>query len=493
MLYQGLSQKQLQKLSPQQIQLLSLMQIPTASLEQRIKEELEANPALEEGDSNSSEVDEFQEEKNESIEEFEVEGFLKEYMDDEPDSTNYNTYQSPTNTEDNRPITAAVANTFYDNLERQSNLIDLDEEEKTILHQIIGSIDEDGYLRRDIASILDDLMFGSNLVTTEEKIEEIIKIVQKFEPVGVGSRDLRECLMIQLEHKLEHADSNSYHETCLKKGYLILDKYFNEFSKKHYSRLIKQLDIEEDELKDIIEEIIKLNPKPASSYRDSRDTPTQYVVPDFFVYNREDEIELSLNSQNSPELHVNDQYKGMLRQYKHSHKKGQLTKKDKEAALFIKNKIDSAKWFIDAIKRRQDTLYSTMYAIVQYQKEYFLTGDEKKIKPMILKDIAQLTGFDISTVSRVANNKFVHTEFGTKLVKEFFSESVQNNDGEEISTLEVKSILEELINNEDKIKPFSDQQLQELLETKGYTIARRTISKYREQLNIPVARLRKKL
>lgn len=493
MLYQGLSQKQLQKLSPQQIQLLTLMQIPTASLEQRIKEELEANPALEEGDAGSSETDEFQENKNESIEEFEVEGFLKEYMDDEPDSTSYNVYQSPSNTEDNRPITAAVANTFYDHLERQTNLIDLDEEGKIILLQIIGSIDEDGYLRRDISSIMDDLMFGSNLVTTEEKINKMIAVVQKFDPVGVGSRDLRECLMIQMEHKLEQADPGTYHEDCLKKGYLILDKYFNEFSKKHYSRLIKQLDIDEEELKDVIEEIIKLNPKPASSYRDQREVPIQYVVPDFFVYNRDDEIELSLNNQNSPELHVNDQYKGMLRQYRDSHKSGKLSKKDKEAALFIKNKIDSARWFIDAIKRRQDTLYSTMYAIVQYQKEYFLTGDEKKIRPMILKDIAQLTGFDISTVSRVANNKFVHTEFGTKLVKEFFSESIQNNDGEEISTLEVKSILEELINNENKLKPYSDQHLQELLEEKGYNIARRTISKYREILNIPVARLRKSL
>ncbi|MCG8329611.1 MAG: RNA polymerase factor sigma-54 [Chitinophagales bacterium] len=501
MLKQRLSQKMLQKLSPQQIQLMKLLQIPTATLEQRIKEELEANPALEEGSdrdemelSNSddfSESDDYQEEK------YELDDYLNEYIEDDPTSYKLraNNYSSE---EEEKTIPIAVESTFHDHLERQLGLLELqDERKEAIAHQVIGSIDEDGYLRRDPLSIMDDLMFSQNIFATEEEILGILKKIQSFDPPGTGARDLQECLLIQLRQKAELDDEEDFldfeERARLDLAIKLIKNYFDEFTKKHYQKLVNKLDITEKQLKAAIEEVVKLNPKPASGYTSgigSRDA--QYVVPDFIVTNRDGELELNLNARNAPDLKVNDQYQDMLRTYKNNKGK-RAEKKDREAVMFIKQKIDSAKWFIDAIRQRQDTMYRTMYAIMQYQYDYFLTGDAKHLKPMILKDIAEITGLDISTVSRVANSKFVQTEFGTKRLKEFFSESLSTDEGEEVSTLEVKKILEEIISQENKRKPLSDQKLQKALQEKGYQIARRTVAKYREQLNIPVARLRKEL
>lgn len=501
MLKQRLSQKMLQKLSPQQIQLMKLLQIPTATLEQRIKEELEANPALEEGSdrdemdlSNSddfSESDDYQEEK------YELDDYLNEYIEDDPTSYKLraNNYSSE---EEEKTIPIAVESTFHDHLERQLGLLELQDERKEVIaHQVIGSIDEDGYLRRDPLSIMDDLMFSQNIFATEEEILGILKKIQNFDPPGTGARDLQECLLIQLRQKAELDDEEDFldfeERARLDLAIKLIKNYFDEFTKKHYQKLVNKLDITEKQLKAAIEEVVKLNPKPASGYASgtgSRDA--QYVVPDFIVTNRDGELELNLNARNAPDLKVNDQYQDMLRTYKNNKGK-RAVKKDREAVMFIKQKIDSAKWFIDAIRQRQDTMYRTMYAIMQYQYDYFLTGDAKHLKPMILKDIAEITGLDISTVSRVANSKFVQTEFGTKRLKEFFSESLSTDEGEEVSTLEVKKILEEIISQENKRKPLSDQKLQKALQEKGYQIARRTVAKYREQLNIPVARLRKEL
>jgi RNA polymerase sigma-54 factor len=502
MLKQRLSQKQLQKLSPQQIQLMKLLQIPTANLEQRIKEELEANPALEEG----SAQDEFAELSNADDEDYaetnedkyELDDYLNDYIEDDPSSykLKVNNYSSE---DEDKNIPIAVEQSFYDHLERQLGLLDMeDEKTEAIAHQIIGSIDEDGYLRRELNAIIDDLMFSQNIFTTEEEIMEVLKKVQKFDPPGIGARDLKECLLIQLKQKAALDDEEDYldfeERATLDLAIKIIKSYFDEFTKKHYQKLVSKLDIEEHTLKLAIEEIIKLNPKPASGFSSGNSSRnTQYVVPDFIVSNRDGELELSLNTRNAPDLRVNDQYQDMLRTYKQQKSGKRAPKKDREAVLFIKNKIDSARWFIDAIRQRQDTMYRSMYAILQYQYDYFLTGDARHLKPMILKDIADITGLDISTISRVANSKFVQTEFGTKRLKEFFSESLSTEEGEEVSTLEVKKILEEIISAENKRKPLSDQKLQSALQEKGYKIARRTVAKYREQLNIPVARLRKEL
>jgi RNA polymerase sigma-54 factor len=494
MLHQGLSQKQMQKLSPQQIHLLNLLKVPTAALEQRIKEEMEINPALDEGESDLP-GDEFasQEEENESIDEYKVEEFLHDYMEDEFSEGPSTGHQYANQEEEQKVIPIAVATTLYEHLGKQIELLDLDEEEEVIVQQIIGSIDEDGYLRRDKHSIMDDLLFGNNLIIELEVVERMIAKVQKLDPPGIGARDLRECLLLQLEMKIASSEVKGYAKYCLVLARKIVEEYFEEFSRKHYSKMLKSLDIEEEVLKDAIDEIVKLNPKPASAYQDDRDIPTHYVIPDFIVINREGELELILNSKNAPDLHVSDHYRGMLKHYKASRKEGKLTAKEREAALFIKQKIESAKWFIDAIKKRQNTLFNTMYTIMQFQKEYFLTGDDRKLKPLILQDISDITGLDVSTTSRVVKNKYVQTEYGTKLLKDFFSESVQNVEGEDVSTTEVKSVLEDIIKNEDKKKPLSDQRLQDILEEKGFSLARRTITKYREKLNIPVARLRKEI
>ena len=516
MLKQKLSQKMLQKLSPQQIQLMKLLQIPTATLDQRVKEELEANPALDEGEENeeseapsTEELDDpnygaAREDKDEGIteyeerpektDEFELDDYLNEYIEDDPNYykaslVNHNTE------EDDKHITIAVENTFHEYLEQQVGMLDFkDKREETIALQIIGSIDDDGYLRRDPIAIIDDLMFAHNIIATPEEVVTTLKRIQKFDPPGTGARDLQECLLIQINQKIDKSlkDYQDINDSLIK-AKKIIETYFNEFSKKHYQKLQRHINANEQQLKDAIDEILKLNPKPASGHAANSSRGTYYIVPDFIITNRDGELELSLNTRNAPDLRINDHYKDMLKAYKHNKKVKKTSKKEKEAILFIKQKIDSAKWFIDAIKQRQQTMYKTMYAIMQYQYDFFLTGDQKRLRPMILKDIADITGLDISTVSRVANSKFVQTEFGTKRLKDFFSESLQTNDGEEVSTLEVKKILTDIISDENKRKPLSDEKLKNTLRDKGYNIARRTVAKYREQLNIPVARLRKEL
>lgn len=499
---QILTQKMLQKLSPQQIQLMKLLQVPTVSLEQRIKEELEANPALEEG-SSLDDPAEIAREREEAYEEddyeerddrFELDEYLNQYMEDDPASYKYRTSQYTADEED-KTIPVAVESSFHEYLEEQLGLLEFkDETEEIIAHQIVGSIDSDGYLRRDLFAIMDDLMFSQNVFVEEEEIASVLKKIQHFDPPGVGARDLRECLLIQLERKAERERDLSLGEGVIL--YLAIDiirDHFEEFSKKHFEKLQKALDIEEEDLKEAIEEILKLNPKPASGFAGGGALRNQYIVPDFIITNRDGELELSLNTRNAPDLKVSDQYREMLRAYKRNTKGRRPNKKEKEAVLFIKQKIDSARWFIDAIRQRQETMYKTMYAIMQYQYDYLLTSDTKKLRPMILKDIADITGLDISTISRVANSKYVQTEFGIKSLKDFFSESMQTTDGEEVSTREVKKILQEIVDAEDKRKPLSDEKLKDLLQAEGYNIARRTVAKYREQLDIPVARLRKEL
>lgn len=498
MLRQSLSQKMLQKLSPQQIQLMKLLQIPTATLEQRIKEELESNPALDEGDDYDDVFDlegegfgdakEQEAEENRDEPEFEFDDYLKEYLDDDP--SNYKMKGDEYSDEEERSMPVPVENSFHESLERQLGLLDLTDKEEIIANQIIGSIDEDGYLRREPNSIVDDLLFAHNVETEEKEVHQMIKKIQKFEPAGICARTLQECLILQLEDKIEKEPTN--HVAERKIALRILNDFFEEFTKKHYIRMKKMMNLSDSELKVAIDEILKLNPKPAGSV-DTSNSGSQYIIPDFIIYNRDGELELTLNSKNAPDLRINDQYMDMLKGYRETVQGRRATRPEKEAVLFIKQKIDSAKWFIDAIKQRQDTLFRTMYAIMQYQHDYFVTGDDRRIKPMILKDLAEVTGLDISTVSRVANSKFVQTEFGTKKLKDFFSESMQAQDGSEVSTLEIKTILGDEVAREDKTKPLSDERLMEILSERGYNIARRTIAKYREQLNIPVARLRKEL
>lgn len=495
MLKQKLSQKLLQKLSPQQIQLMKLLQVPTDQLEQRIKEELESNPALEEGDNDEEELsstdelfkegekqeEEFKEESGESETSNELD--LDDYIGDE-DYADYKTRDDNygDDEEDRKTVPYAVSDTFHENLAKQLGMCDLDDRKEKIARQIIGSIDDDGYLRREISAIVDDLAFSQNVVTDDEEIIEVLDLVQGFDPPGVGSRDLKECLLLQLERKA--------HTKTVKLAITILEEYFDEFTKKHYEKLQRQLKLEGDELKNAIAEITKLNPKPGGSAKEDNNNLYQYIIPDFTIINNNGELELKLNSRNAPELRVSQDFREMMIDYKHGDKKD---KKQKEAVMFIKQKIDSAKWFIDAIKQRQQTLWGTMNQIMEHQYQFFLTGDETQMKPMILKDIAEQTGLDISTVSRVANSKYVQTEFGTYALKYFFSESLSTDSGEEVSTREVKKILSEFIELEDKQNPLSDQELMENLKQRGYNIARRTVAKYREQLDIPVARLRKEL
>jgi RNA polymerase sigma-54 factor len=517
MIKQNLSQKLLQKLSPQQIQLMKLLQIPTATLDQRIKEELEANPALEEGEEMNDILDAGREEFYENDDSFqnddqnekddygdeesyeskdkevELDEYISDFMDDDVASYKLNSNNHSPDEED-KSIPVSVENTFYEYLEEQIGMLDLrDEKKEQIAKQIVGSIDEDGYLRREPASIVDDLMFSQNVFASEEEIEAILLLVQRFEPPGVGARDLRECLMIQLEKK-NAAEHLSYQDKApLRLGLRILDEYFEEFTKKHFEKLQRSLNVSEKQLKKAVDEILKLNPKPSSGYSGSGDQNVYYIVPDYTVVNRDGELELLLNGRNAPELRVSEQYKDMLRSYETHRLLQKVTRTEREAVVFIKQKIESARWFIDAIHQRQQTMIRTMNAILALQYDFFLTGDQKRLRPMILKDVAEITGLDISTVSRVANSKYVQTEFGIMRLKDFFSESLQKDDGEEVSTLEVKKILSDLIKDENKKRPLSDEHLKAILTEKGYNIARRTVAKYREQLNIPVARLRKEI
>ena len=484
MLKQSLQQKLSQKLSPQQIQLMKLIQLPLQAMEQRVKQEIEENPALEEGAeyeaSEDAEFEDYDEREDNIIEADDIN--IDDYLSDDeiPDyRLQANNYSA--DDEDNKMPLAAGAS-FTELLMDQLRLIDLSDPDREIAEYLIGTIDESGYIRRDLLSIMDDLAFTRNIFTTEDDLERALRVVQDLDPPGVGARDLQECLILQLERKaLTPAVENALR---------ILEKGFNEFTKKHYSRLESRFDLSEEELKEAIDEILKLNPKPGGSLSGSRRI-VQAVIPDFIINLRDGELELSLHGRNAPELHVSRDYQEMLKTYK-AHKT-EMSRSEKEAVLFVKQKLDSAKWFIDAIRQRQHTLYVTMSSIMEHQKEYFLTGDERKLKPMILKDIADVIGMDISTVSRVASSKYVQTPYGTFLLKSFFSESMTNEDGEEVSTKKIKKILEDLIEEENKKKPITDEKLAVALKEKGFPIARRTVAKYREQLNIPVARLRKEL
>jgi len=496
MLKQTLSQKMIQKLSPQQIQLMKLLQIPTATLDQRIKEELESNPALEESEDYNEVFDMQDESNNDAAEEepYELDDYLKEYIEDDPIS--YKLKGDVYSTEEVKNSPLSVGSSFHEYLITQLGMMEFSSErDQAIATQIIGSIDEGGYLRRSLEALVDDMLFTQNIEVEIADVEKVLTDVQRMEPIGVGARNLQESLILQLSDRREkEEDPNKLRSKDL--ALRILINYFDEFSKKHYDRMRRSLSLSESELKDAIEEVLKLNPKPASAYTSTgmdRASSSQYIVPDFIINNRDGELDLRLNNKNAPDLRISDHYVDVLKGFNESTQGRKSTKQEKEAVMFIKQKIDSAKWFIDAIKQRQDTLFNTMYTIMQYQMDFFQTGDERRIRPMILKDIAEVTGLDISTVSRVANSKFVQTEFGTKRLKDFFSESMTTTDGEEVSTLEVKNILSDIINAEQKRKPLSDERLKDLLQKRGYNIARRTVAKYREQLNIPVARLRKEL
>ncbi|MGO3238678.1 MAG: RNA polymerase factor sigma-54 [Psychroflexus halocasei] len=481
MLKQQLNLKLSQKLSPQQIQLMKLIQLPTVAFEQRIKNELEENPALESG-KESLEDDHFEnepmEDDHEVIEtEFDVDDYLS---DDEIPSYKLKANNYSKDDEENQiPYASGISFTQY--LRNQLSTMSLSENDYVIAEFLIGSVDGSGYIRRELIDIVDDLAFTQNIYTDEENVLKVLKRVQDLDPSGVAARDLQECLSIQLKRR------KSRESTDL--ALQIIDNAFDMFTKKHYKKLLNKFSINEDQLKAAIDEIESLNPKPGASYS-SNTKIVEHVTPDFTIRIKNGELELTLNSRNAPEMHVSHDYANMLNAYKESKEK---TKKQKEAVLFIKQKLDSAKWFIDAIKQRQQTLFATMSTIMNYQKDYFLTGDEREIKPMILKDIAERIDMDISTVSRVANSKYVDTPYGTFLIKEFFSESMKNDKGEDVSTREIKKILEVIIEKEDKSKPHTDAKLADLLKDKGYPIARRTIAKYREQLDLPVARLRKEI
>ncbi len=484
MLKQQLNFKLSQKLSPQQIQLMKLIQLPTQAFEQRVKQELEENPALDSGKEEiKDEYDEFdntdqEEPETETIEtEINVDDYLS---DDEVPSyrLNANNYSAD---DDDKQIPYASGTSFTQHLQSQLNTFRLDEEELQIAKFLIGSVDESGYLRCSLADIVDDMAFTQNIYTNADKIERILMLVQTLDPAGVGARGLEECLLIQLKRR-QPTESVSL-------AINILENAFNHFSKKHYLKLISKFNITEDQLRSAIEEIEHLNPKPGSSYS-SNTRIIEHVVPDFTIRISDGALDLSLNGRNAPQMHVSREYSEMLQGYKASKER---SRSQKDAVMFIKQKLDSAKWFIEAIKQRQQTLFVTMSAIMNYQEEYFLTGDERNLRPMILKDIAEEISMDVSTVSRVANSKYVDTPYGTKLIKVFFSESMTNDQGEEVSTREIKKILEITMQEENKRKPFTDDKLAKILKEKGYPIARRTVAKYREQLDVPVARLRKEI
>ena len=507
----GLHQKLLQKLSPQQIQLMKLLQVPTAALEQRIKEELEINPALEEGSPDDLADEEVQDEEEDEFddlekEEGEVETEVEErietadeaeadaledairndevdiadYIDDE-DVPYYKLNANNTSKDDERPETPITVSVSYqDNLLSNLGMLALDNHHYLLAQHLIGSLDDDGYLRRDLDSVVDDLAFTQNIQSNEKELEDVLRVIQTLDPPGIAARNLQECLMLQLERR--HHD-----QVTEVVAYQILKDYMDEFSKKHYEKIQKSLSLDEEELKDAIQEILTLNPRPGGgSAEDTRSSQT--IIPDFILSVIDNQLELTLNSRNDPELRISRSFQEMLQSYAKDKKK-----ESKDAIVFIKSKIDAAKWFIDAIKQRQHTLLATMTAIMNFQQEYFLQGDERALRPMILKDIADMVGLDISTVSRVANSKYVETPYGTFLLKFFFSEGLTTDSGEEASSREIKKILEDHIGNEDKKHPLPDEKLAEILNKAGYNIARRTVAKYREQMNIPVARLRKEV
>lgn len=489
MLKHSLQFKLSQKLSPQQIQLMKLIQLPIQSFEQRLEEELVENPALENG---KEETENFEDDfNNDSTDDsydndyendrIDTEINIDEYLsnDETPDYKYQANNYSDDDEDKSTPIAAGIS--FHQDLINQLNTFILNDDQRAIAEFLVGSIDDMGYIRRSIPDMVDDMAFTQGIYTTEKTVERILHLVQELDPPGVAARDLKECLLLQLKHKTPN-------ESVALATHIIEDQ-FDAFSKKHYDKLLQKFNVTKEQLRKAIDEIERLNPKPGGSY-DGNLKITEHVVPDFTIRIVDGELELSLNRRNAPQLHVSKDYQDMLKTYKVTSDK---SNSQKDAVQFIKQKLDAAKWFIDAIKQRSETLFVTMNAIMHYQKEYFLEGDEAKLRPMILKDIADLIGLDISTVSRVANSKYVETPYGTKLIKEYFSESMTNDQGEEVSTIEIKNILQQVIENEDKRKPLPDDKLAEILLEKGYPIARRTIAKYRELLDIPVARLRKKI
>ena len=493
MIGQTLSQKMLQKMSPQHIQLMKLLQVPTFELEQRIKEELEANPALEEIENTQSTEQDLESPNGETDDNFDFEDYFPEYGEEDA------TYRSASDgyTYEERPSIQIKDEgvTLRDNLERQFLMLPLTGEHDMIIgRQIIGSIDDDGYLRREPLAITDDLLFALNMDVSEADVLRVLRIIQSLDPKGVGSRNLQEALSIQIHDKLRNdATLDKFRRQDLQLAARIIDDYFNEFSKKHFHKLIEALNISEEDLKSAYDEILKLNPKPSTGMDAGKNQAVPYIEPDFFIHNRDGELELSLNNRNSPDLRISENYKDLIRNFRNRNRQQKLNKQEKETVLFVKEKIESANNFIDSIRRRKETLYATMHTIMMLQYDYFLTGDIRLLKPMILKDVAERIGVDISTVSRVANSKYVQTEFGTKSLKEFFKESIQTSDGEEVTSEELNNTLLSIISEEDKSSPMSDEQLVSVLRDRGFNLSRRTIAKYRERLNIPVARLRKEM
>jgi RNA polymerase sigma-54 factor len=491
MLKQFLNLKLSQKLSPQQIQLMKLIQLPTQAFEQRLLEEMNENPALESGaeedeiyendefnnDDANNEFDDYDDNDSEDTSDINIDDYLS--SDETPEyKTQVNNY-SDDDEERESPLVSPIS--FHQDLINQLNTFILDDDEREIAEFLVGSIDDMGYIRRSVPDIVDDMAFTQGIYTDEKTVDRMLHIIHELEPSGVGARDLQECLLLQLKHKTP----TEYVALAID----IIENQFDAFTKKHYDKLLQKYAISNEQLKTAIHEIEKLNPKPGGAFTGNNKI-TENVVPDFSIRIVDEELVLTLNGRNAPSLHVSKDYQEMMQTYKSSRDKSNA---QKDAVQFIKQKLDSAKWFIDAIRQRQETLYVTMNAIMHYQQEYFLEGDETKLKPMILKDIADMVELDISTISRVANSKFVETPYGTKLIKEFFSEAMKNDQGEDVSTLEIKKILQNVIEDEDKKKPLPDDQLAEILKEKGYPIARRTIAKYREQLDIPVARMRKKI
>ncbi len=503
---QKLEQKLVQKLSPQQIQLIKLLEVPIMELEQRIKKEIEENPVLEEGtpddysdiqeqefsaEDDYDSVDEYEQDDNGPIEEvsYEDEFAPEDLIPDDDDIPYYKLNLQKDYSKEEKTVPYASTKSFRDYMLEQVGFTDLEGADRQIAEYIIGSIDNDGYLSRDVESIASDLAIFYGLDVSPEKVEDILRIIQSFDPPGLGARDLQECLLLQLERKLKQKPDDS----TLQLAKNVIENYFDEFIKKHYDKLKAKLSLSNEELRQVIDQIKHLNPKPANFYQPIAPRHnTQQIIPDFVLQDVNGQLYLSLNSGNVPPVHISSYYQDMVRELQKKGKK-KLDTKEKETVNFLKQKIDSAKWFIDAIKQREETLYKTMKAILDYQQDFFRTGDEAKLRPMILKDIAELTGLDISTISRVANSKYIQTPFGIYPLKYFFSEGLETEDGKEVSTREIKKILKEAIEKEDKSKPLTDEKLAKILQEKGYRIARRTVAKYREQMGIPVARLRKQL
>jgi RNA polymerase sigma-54 factor len=476
-----LQQKLLQKLSPQQIQMIKLLELPAMQLEQRIKKELEENPVLE-IDNTKNENDNEQDNSSEQTESTDNEISIEDYINNEPSYKYHTNNFSKDDKKEDIPF--SIGETFHEYLIEQLGLLELDENQMMLAEYIIGNIDEDGYLRREIESMVDDLAFTMNIEVSEKDLSYLLTVIQDLDPPGIGARDLRECLLLQLKRK--------EHQTVIVRNAIkLISDYFEEFTRRHYDKIISRLEIDEDDLRDAIEEIVHLNPKPGGTYSNPLNQADQTIIPDFILEINDGQLNAYLTKGNVPDLKISRQYANMLRSYNENRKNQSRDQKD--AVLFVKQKLDSAKWFIDAIKQRHQTLLITMNAILEYQKDFFMDGDETKLRPMILKDIAQRTGLDISTVSRVSNSKYIQTHFGIYPLKYFFSESMQDESGEEVSTRKIKKILQDVIDAENKRKPVTDDALAEILKDKGFPIARRTIAKYREQLNIPVARLRKEL